>query len=143
MESLFDLLSAFEFRPRHLNIRIARENRFSRTAVCSSIAFSWAPPATANAAANVSSSGGRASLPVAIFNNNSGQFWHFRPQSLDIGLFCGLRRIALDRPELLLDRRPKACGCVYEHVQRCAGECRRDQAKENNCPKNAAFISGP
>jgi excinuclease UvrABC nuclease subunit len=40
---------------------------------------------------------------------------------------------------LLLDRSRKTRSCIYEHVQRCAGECRRNQAKENYRPKHRAI----
>jgi hypothetical protein len=69
MESLFGFLSTLELHPRFFNARIARESfeQYERLLVS---AISCLSPATANAAAKVSSSGGRASLPVAIFINS-------------------------------------------------------------------------
>jgi hypothetical protein len=113
------------------------ENRFSRTAVSSSATISWSSPATANAAANVSTSGG----PRLFARREFHQFWHFRPQRFEIGGFRfriinrlfgkhGRQRIALEYFDLLLDRSRKACSCIYEHVQCCARDCQRNQAEE-------------
>ena len=53
----------------------------------------------------------------------------------------GRRRIALGclaHRELLEDSSRKTCRSVDESVQGLVGECRRDQAEENDCPKHEA-----
>ena len=65
VESLLNSLGALEFRFCLLNARSAQEP-FSNIAVSSSAAFSCFSPATENTAANLSNSGGRGSLPVAM-----------------------------------------------------------------------------
>jgi hypothetical protein len=42
------------------------------------------------------------------------------------------RRTACEHFKLLPDRRRKTRGCVDEHIQRFAGECRRNHAEEKN-----------
>ena len=59
MKGLFDFLSMLGFRSRLLNIRIAREV-LQRCPFFSSAAFCCGSPAVENAAANLSSAGGRA-----------------------------------------------------------------------------------
>jgi hypothetical protein len=89
--------------------------------------------------------GGRSSA-----RRNFHQFWHLRPQSLEIGCFrdriinrlfgkLGWRRIALEHFKLLLDHSRKTCSRIYKDVQCFAGECRRNHAKADNRPKHTGF----
>jgi hypothetical protein len=75
------------------------------------------------------------------------QFRRLLPQILEIGRFrfriinpllgkLGRLWIALEHFESLLDCSRKTCGCIYEHIQRCIGKCRRSQGKENRRPKH-------
>jgi hypothetical protein len=45
------------------------------------------------------------------------------------------------RGELLLDRHRETNRRIYERVQRFPGDCRRDQAEENDCAKHKAIMS--
>src|ERR1700730_6741879 len=147
MESLLGFLSTFEFDARLLNFRIVRESfkQNQRFLVSHQLLFFAGDRERRR-------EGVQLRRPRLSACRNFHQFRYLRPQGFEIGRFsfriinrlfgklCR-RRIGLKHFELLLDRSRKTCSCIYEHVQRCAGESRRNQAKENNWPKHIAIIS--
>ena len=101
--------------------------------ICVCLAPLFTPPAGPDAEASAENGPYRCSLEVLVKNVPRG----FKSRERD----PFFRSAPAPAPPCSVPPLFAACSCIYEHFQCFAGEYRRNQAKESDCPKHGAIIS--